>query len=184
MTRTSRQDWVEEGFRLLADEGDGGLTVEALCDRLDRTKGSFYHHFPGRQGYVEALLEEWEERATDRLIETGRSGGPVEDRLRAVNRQASELRNARLERAIRGWAAREPLARRTQDRVDQRRLRFLEELCEERMGPGVAARRLARVLQLVFVGAQHLDPPLEGPELYETFRFLDPLFEGEEGGEP
>lgn len=182
MGRTSREDWIREGFRVLSDEGDGGLTVEALCDRLDRTKGSFYHHFAGRQGYVEALLEEWERIATDRLIETGRAGGPVEERLRAVNRQASELRNARLERAIRGWASREPQARRVQDRVDRRRLEFLEELCEERMGRTVAARRLARIFQLVFVGAQHLDPPLEGPELYQVFRFLDPLFDADGEG--
>jgi len=177
MTRVSRSDWIQEGFRILADDGDGALTVDALCKQLDRSKGSFYHHFEGRPGYVRALLESWEREATDRLIETGHADAPVEDRLRAVNRQASELRNARLERAIRGWAAREPVAREAQDRVDRRRLAFLEELCAERMGEGEAAKRLARVFQLAFVGAQHLDPPLEGDELYRTFRFLDPLFD-------
>jgi AcrR family transcriptional regulator len=177
MTRVTRADWIQEGFRILADDGDGALTVDALCERLDRSKGSFYHHFEGRPGYVRALLESWEREATDRLIETGHADAPVEDRLRAVNRQASELRNARLERAIRGWAAREPVAREAQDRVDRRRLAFLEELCAERMGEGEAAKRLARVFQLAFVGAQHLDPPLEGDELYRTFRFLDPLFD-------
>ena len=64
-----------------------------------------------------------------------------------------------------------------QDRVDRRRLGFLEELCAERMGSGETANRLARVFQLAFVGAQHLDPPLEGEELYRTLRFLDPLFD-------
>jgi hypothetical protein len=59
--------------------------------------------------------------------------------------------------------------------VDARRLRFLEELLTERMGSGEAARRMARVFQLVFVGAQHLDPPFTGAELYKTCRFLDPL---------
>ena len=177
VTRTSRRNWIHEGLRILAEEGDGALTVDALCARLDRTKGSFYHHFGGRPGFVEALLNEWERAATDRLIETGRGKGPVEDRLRSVNRQASELRNAPLERAIRGWASREALARTAQDRVDRRRLAFLEELCAERMGAGEAAKRLARVFQLAFVGAQHLDPPLEGEELYRTLRFLEPLFD-------
>lgn len=181
MERKTRDDWVREGFRILEHEGDGGLTVDALCDRLGRTKGSFYHHFGGRDEYVEVLLAAWEQQATDRLIETGHGDAPVEDRLRAVNRQASELRNARVERAIRGWASREPQARVVQDRVDRRRLSFLEELCEERMGEGEGARRLARVFQLVFVGAQHLDPPLEGEELYETYRFLDPFLRRERG---
>ena len=177
MTRVTRHDWIEEGFRILADEGDGALTVDALCERLGRSKGSFYHHFGGRPGYVRALLDTWEKEATDRLIETGRSDAPVEDRLRTVNRQASELKNSRLERAIRGWSAREPEAATAQDRVDRRRLAFLEALCAERMGEGEPARHLARVFQLTFVGAQHLDPPLEGEELYRTFRFLDRSFD-------
>jgi AcrR family transcriptional regulator len=177
VAKITRKDWIEEGFHILVEEGDGALTVDALCARMGRSKGSFYHHFAGRPGYVEALLDTWERQATDRLIETGQSDAPVEDRLRAVNRQAAELRNARLERAIRGWAANEPLAGEVQDRVDRRRLGFLEELCAERMGEGPPARLLARIFQLAFVGAQHLDPPLEGDELYETFRFLDPLFD-------
>lgn len=176
MGRTTREHWIREGFAALVEEGDVALTVDALCARMGRTKGSFYHHFAGREGFVSALLETWEREATDRLIETGHRHAPVEERLRAVNRQASELGNARLERAIRGWASREPLARSVQDRVDRRRLAFLDELCAERMGAGEPARRLARIFQLAFVGAQHLDPPLEGEELYRTFRFLDPLF--------
>lgn len=177
MARISREDWIDTGFTVLVEDGDGALTVDALCERLQRSKGSFYHHFQGRPGYVEALLAAWEREATDRLIEAGHAPAPVAQRLRALNRQASELGNARLERAIRAWAAREPLAKTVQDRVDRRRLDFLEELCSERMGPGEDARRMARVFQLTFVGAQHLDPPLEGEELYRTFRFLDPLFD-------
>ena len=179
MARRSRKDWIEEGFRILASEGDGGLTVDALCERLERTKGSFYHHFDGRTGYVEDLLAAWERQATDRIIASGSSDAPVKERLRAVNKQASELRNARLERAIRGWAAREPRARHAQDRVDRKRLEFLIELCTERMRDPDAAGMLAKVFQLALVGAQHLDPPLEGDDLYVTLRFLDPLFDVE-----
>jgi AcrR family transcriptional regulator len=180
MKHITRDQWIEEGFRILAGEGDGALTVDALCERLDRSKGSFYHHFEGRPAYVRSVLEAWERQATDRLIATDQADTSVERRLRAINRQAAELRNARLERAIRGWAAREPEAARVQERVDRRRLAFLEELCAERMGDGDAARKLARVLQVVFVGAQHLDPPLEGDELYGIYRFLDPLFDARE----
>ena len=68
MAQRSRRDWIEEGFRILASEGDAGLTVDALCERLDRSKGSFYHHFEGRPGYVEDVLAAWERQATDRII--------------------------------------------------------------------------------------------------------------------
>lgn len=177
MRKITRDDWIGEGLRVLAAEGDASLTVDGVCERLGRSKGSFYHHFAGRAGYVTSLLEAWEKQTTDRLIAAGRGPGSVEERLREVNRQASELRSARLERAIRSWGAREPLAARAQDRIDGRRLAFLEQLCGERMGDGEPARRMARVLQLVYVGAQHLDPPVEGSELYATFRFLDALFD-------
>lgn len=177
MARRSKEDWIEEGFRVLASEGGGGLTVDALCERLDRSKGSFYHHFDGRRRYIDELLATWEARTTDRFVEIAHADGPVEDRLRSVNREASELRNSGVERAIRSWASSEPLARRAQDRVDRRRLALLEALCAERMNSDRSSATLARVLQLVFVGAQHLDPPLEGPELYDAFRFLEPLFE-------
>ncbi len=180
MARRSREDWIAEGLRILSSEGDAGLTVDALCERLERTKGSFYHHFAGRPGYVEVMLAAWERQATDRIIALGRSEAPVKERLRAVNRQAAELKNARLERAIRGWASREPQARRVQDRVDRKRLEFLVELCTERMKDPKAAGLLARIFQLALVGAQHVDPPFEGEELYDALRFLDPLFDLQE----
>jgi AcrR family transcriptional regulator len=181
MKRVTRQDWIEEGFRVLSSEGDAALTVDLLCQRLERTKGSFYHHFAGREDYVDALLREWERRSTDRLIASVRSEAKAEERLRRLNHQASEGGDPGLERAIRAWSAREPRARAVQDRVDARRLGFLEELMAERMGQGEAAGRMARVFQLMFAGAQHLDPPFTGIELYRTFRFLDPLLERRPG---
>ena len=100
------------------------------------------------------------------LIAFVRSGESVEERLRRLNHRASEEGRPRLERAVRSWAMHEPLARRAQDRIDARRLKFLEGMLGERMGRGKEAKRMARVLQLVFIGAQHLDPPFEGAELY------------------
>ena len=70
MTRITRDDWIDEGFHILVEEGDGARTVDAPCGRLERTRGSFYHHFDGRRGYVRALLLTWERQATDPLMET------------------------------------------------------------------------------------------------------------------
>jgi hypothetical protein len=76
----------------------------------------------------------------------------------------------------------EPLARRAQDRIDARRLEFIEGMLQERMGRGKAAKRMARVIQLIFIGAQHLDPPFEGAELYQAFRTLTPLIDASSTG--
>ena len=44
-SRLSVDDWVQEGFRVLAEDGVKALTLGHLCTRLGVTKGSFYWHF-------------------------------------------------------------------------------------------------------------------------------------------
>ena len=44
-SRLSVDDWVQEGFRVLAEDGVKALTLGQLCSRLGVTKGSFYWHF-------------------------------------------------------------------------------------------------------------------------------------------
>jgi AcrR family transcriptional regulator len=39
--RLSVDDWVQEGFRVLAEDGVKALTLGHLCTRLGVTKGSF-----------------------------------------------------------------------------------------------------------------------------------------------
>jgi AcrR family transcriptional regulator len=44
-SRLSVDDWVQEGFRVLAEDGVKALTLGQLCTRLGVKKGSFYWHF-------------------------------------------------------------------------------------------------------------------------------------------
>ncbi len=44
-SRLSVDDWVQEGFRVLAEGGAKALALGGLCTRLRVTKGSFYWHF-------------------------------------------------------------------------------------------------------------------------------------------
>ena len=55
--RLSADDWIDAGFAVLADSGPNGLRVDALCDRLNVTKGSFYWHFTDMPAYRSALVE-------------------------------------------------------------------------------------------------------------------------------
>jgi len=52
-------DWIEAGFAALADGGPNALRIDALCDRLSVTKGSFYWHFTDMAAYRAALVEAW-----------------------------------------------------------------------------------------------------------------------------
>jgi AcrR family transcriptional regulator len=52
-------DWVQEGFRVLAEDSVKALTLGRLCSRLGVTKGSFYWHFSDMKAYREALIGSW-----------------------------------------------------------------------------------------------------------------------------
>jgi AcrR family transcriptional regulator len=58
-SRLSVDDWVQEGFRVLAEDGVKALTLGRLCSRLAVTKGSFYWHFSDMKAYREALIDTW-----------------------------------------------------------------------------------------------------------------------------
>jgi AcrR family transcriptional regulator len=58
-SRLSVDDWVQEGFRVLAEDGVKALTLGRLCSRLGVTKGSFYWHFTDMKAYREAPIGTW-----------------------------------------------------------------------------------------------------------------------------
>jgi AcrR family transcriptional regulator len=58
-SRLSVDDWVQEGFRVLAEDGVKALTLGNLCTRLGVTKGSFYWHFSDMTAYRTALVDTW-----------------------------------------------------------------------------------------------------------------------------
>ncbi|MEV0081899.1 TetR/AcrR family transcriptional regulator [Saccharopolyspora sp. NPDC050642] len=44
---SGKQDWLDAGLEILADQGVPALTIDRLATKLGLTKGSFYHHFGG-----------------------------------------------------------------------------------------------------------------------------------------
>jgi AcrR family transcriptional regulator len=103
-SRLSVDDWVQEGFRVLAEDGVKGLTLGHLCTRLGVTKGSFYWHFSDMTAYRTALIDTWalvrdEDRSFDDL-----AARPPRDRLSRMMTVLVGPRHWMLERAMREWA--------------------------------------------------------------------------------
>jgi AcrR family transcriptional regulator len=103
-TRLSVDDWVQEGFRVLAEDGVKALTLGHLCTRLRVTKGSFYWHFSDMTAYRAALIDSWavvrdEDRSFDAL-----AGRPPGERLSRMMTALVGPRHWMLERAMREWA--------------------------------------------------------------------------------
>src|SRR6516165_3466853 len=86
ITRTHRSRWIEEGLRALAAGGPDAVRVEALAQALGVTKGGFYGHFADRNALLEEMLDTWERKATDEVLER------VERLRRVDNRRMDYLR--------------------------------------------------------------------------------------------
>lgn len=152
----TQQDWIREGLRVLREEGDQGLTIEVLCRRLERTKGSFYHHFSGRESFVRELLAYWEEVFTADVIRDLAAFDTPHGRLRELSRRTVRHIDSRLERSIRIWGERDPIARVTVDRVDRAREGYLRQQFELASGAPDDAAVAARAQLAILVGIQML----------------------------
>jgi AcrR family transcriptional regulator len=159
----SKRDWLDAGLVLLAEQGAPAVTIERLAERLELSKGSFYHHFKGMGGYRTALLAHFETERTTRFVEQAEAAGG--DRLDALLRLVlAPGPGPELEIAVRAWALQDAEARAVQERVDAARVAYLTEISGD--------AGLAQALYLVVVGAGQVVPPLTGRGLKNALELV------------
>ena len=129
ITRTPRSRWIEEGLRALAVGGPDAVRVEALAQARGVTKGGFSGHFADRNALLEEMLDSWERKATDEVLErVERTGGDVRARLRRAGALTFSAEQLPIDLAIRDWARRDPAVAERLRRVDNRRMEYLRLL--------------------------------------------------------
>jgi AcrR family transcriptional regulator len=129
LTRTPRSGWIEQGLRALAAGGPDAVRVETLAQALGVTKGGFYGHFPDRGALLAEMLDAWERRSTDDVLErVERAGGDVRTKLRRAGALTFSDELLPIDLAIRDWARRDPAVAERLRRVDNRRLDYLRSL--------------------------------------------------------
>lgn len=166
--KSTRQDWLQLGLDLLTAEGPGALTIERLCQGMQKTKGSFYHHFGDRDVYVEALLEHWEQAHTLQPMAVSQAGD-ARERLQMLYRTVSLL-PAGPEVALRAWARSDARVAASVARVDTTRLAYLDELHAVTQPP--QGHLIAVIEYALLVGLQHLEGQLPRSGWDEIFRYL------------
>jgi AcrR family transcriptional regulator len=131
--RTTREAWIDEGLRALADGGPDAVRVELLARSLGVTKGGFYWQFEDRQALLTAMLQTWEQTMVDEPVaEVDASDSSAKDKLTALFTLARERRRyLAVELAIRDWARRDTTVARRLRRVDTRRMEFMRSLFRE-----------------------------------------------------
>jgi AcrR family transcriptional regulator len=128
-----RADWVRAGMRILARSGVDAVLIPPLAKELGVTKGSFYWHFASRDELLLALLDEWKQHATLRVIDiVEHAGTSAQEKIRLIafigtNSPIDEFGGA-IELAVRNWARNNPDVRRTVAGIDQERINYLTQL--------------------------------------------------------
>jgi len=128
-TRTPRSTWIDAGLAALASGGPDAVRVDLLAKALDVTRGGFYHHFDSRGVFLEALLEAWEHRSTDEVLERVEAeGGDARDKVRKAGMLTFSKDLLPIDLAVRDWARRDKSVARRLRRVDNSRMEYLRAL--------------------------------------------------------
>ena len=143
----SRDDWTHAALVAIAEGGSSAVAVEPLAKRLGATKGSFYWHFRSRGELLREALVTWEREATDEIIERLEGVADPVERLRQVLVAAMEDENdeyGAIDAALLASAA-DPSVAPVAERVQDKRLAFLERCFRDAGFPPAAARHRARI---------------------------------------
>jgi AcrR family transcriptional regulator len=157
--RLSRARWVGAALDALVADGIEGVRVDRLCGDLGVTKGSFYHHFAGREDLLDAVADFWSEtepREVTALVADA-SGDPMEQLLE-LTRPVADRDSGRRDHAMRAWAAADARAAESVQAADRQILGLLEKILADLGVPADEVHPLARVLFFTALGAH--DAPM------------------------
>jgi len=151
----TRERYFEAALDVIARQGVEAVTIAALCQQLEVTIGSFYHHFKGREAFLRAFYGWWETAHAFHLVDQARQEPDPAARLALLKRLAAGLPH-RAEVAIRGWSRSHPDAAAAQARVDEARIDVVVETLRQLGLPPARARTLGMMAASVLIGAQQL----------------------------
>jgi AcrR family transcriptional regulator len=131
-TRTPRNTWIDAGLKALAAGGPGAVRVELLAKALDVTRGGFYWHFRSRQAFLDEMLDTWEHRSTEEVLErVEQEGGDAREKVRRAGMLTFSKELLPIDLAVRDWARRDTSVAKRLRRVDNRRMEYLRVLIGE-----------------------------------------------------
>ncbi len=129
VARTPRAKWIEEGLRALSAGGPDAVRIESLARTQGVTKGGFYGYFDHRRALLDEMLDTWERRSTDEVIDrVEREGGDAMSKGRRAAALTFSEELLPIDLAVRDWARREPTVAERLRRVDNRRMEYLRSL--------------------------------------------------------
>ncbi len=174
-------DWFAIAGTLLVEQGPGALTIERLTSRAGVTKGSFYHHFGSRQGFVAAFVEHLRDVGFADVVAEVDPTAPSQLRLHQLVAEIARHDPA-LEIAVRRWAVIAEPVREMVENVDAAQLDYLTALFGEMTDPDTAAFQ-ARLSIAFHLGTLQIRPPVHGAEYVAMAEALGRIW-SEGGAQP
>ncbi len=170
--KLGRQDWLTIGLKTLVESGIEAVRVEPLAKSLKVTRGSFYWHFKNRDDLLEAILQEWEIRNTESIIQEVELVGtdPGSKLLNLFEIAARD--DDHLEKAVRIWGVHDARASAAIGRVDQRRLDYLQNLFLQLGFSKTEAKVRARIVHSVRLGWFMMESSTELSERMTDIRLV------------
>ncbi len=171
MARLTKTDWLKKGLQVLSSKGYTNLRLEYLCEQLEVTRGSFYHHFEDLNDYVDKLMDYWESNSNAIMDGVAESGVTPLERLNLLQKEVFNI-PAKLEVVIRAWATFNKTVLKYIRRIDRKRITFIAELYQEHGLSAQAAETTAKIEYATYIGVQNvyfMDPKKEGEEVYHEF---------------
>src|SRR3954469_6051900 len=172
--RLTAEDYVREALAVLSEYGSEALTIAVLCERLEVTKGSFYHHFGGMPGFVTQLLAYWESEHSERLIAISKAQPDPALRITTLTELAVGLPHGS-EAAIRAWARSNSEVAEATARVDKRRERHVVDAVAALGIDRPRARLLTRIAINLLIGTQQREHPVDLKRLRQMFEEVNKL---------
>ncbi len=150
-----KRDWVLAARKLLIRKGISNVKVEPLAKALGVTSGSFYWHFSRRQDLYDALLQDWYNTNTATLFNAVENAGnaPRQQYLAFFGVWVLERDfDPKYDQAVRDWARASKKVGEVLGKVDQSRIRLLQQIYEGFGYKGLEAEMRARVTYYHQVG--------------------------------
>lgn len=174
MERLSAEDYFREALAVLGEYGSRAMTIAVLCERLEVTKGSFYHHFGGMPGFIAQLLAFWESEHSERLIAISKAQPDPALRMTTLIDLAVGLPHAP-EAAIRAWGRSNLEVAEATSRVDKRRERHVTDAVVALGVDRPRARLLTRISMGLLIGTQQRENPVDLKRLRRMFEEVNKL---------
>ena len=153
---------------MLGQRGPEGLTVQALCEAAQRTRGSLYHHFADHDALLRGILEHWAQRNTQDVIAEVAPSGDI-----GLLSQLALGLDLDVEVGVRQLVARRPDLKPLVAQVDAMRVAFLVELYTPDFGE--QAGTIAQVEYAAFLGFLQLEPRPSLSEMTALYRDFERL---------